>query len=210
VVPVKRESRGGISPRGVHARHSHRDLCRFRRRYDSRHRPRLTTGLDRARALDSMHRLIAANGRETSRADNKAAVLLAFVGALLGAFITLTRVAGSEMPRSSRLFDLMWWSAVVLMLLATFCFVLALVPRRRDASERGSRGPVYFGDIPSDIDDQRLLRLFEDFVFAPEVSLSDSLRRTSGIVRAKYRWIENGAGLLLTALPWVAVTLHRV
>lgn len=155
-----------------------------------------------------MHRLAAANAREIARADTKAAVLLAFVGTLLGAFITLTRVTAHPLPAEAPEPPTAgWWSAVVLMLLATCCFIFAIVPRRRGRRETGPRAPVYFGDVPPGIDDQRLLQRFEELARAPETPLRDSLRRTSGIVRAKYRWIESGAVLLLTALPALVTAL---
>lgn len=80
-------------------------------------------------SVSAMERLMAANSAELVRADTKAAVFLAFTGAVLATFVPLDGGAGSG--------SLAWtvpflrWSAVASALLAVGCFASALVPRHR-------------------------------------------------------------------------------
>lgn len=152
-----------------------------------------------------MNRFVAANASEIARADTKAAVLLAFMGAMLGAFITVTRVSGPEAPRPSWVATPLWWTAVTTALLAISCFVCALAPRRRGDRRSGSGLPGYFQDVTDDLPDDQLVRAFGDLTRHPAGALPASVRRTSWIVRVKYSWIERGIVLLLASLVVFAV-----
>ncbi|MBR7678346.1 hypothetical protein KDA82_36345, partial [Streptomyces daliensis] len=140
-----------------------------------------------------MNRFLAANGAEIARADAKAAVLLGFMGAVLGAFLTLDRGTASSRAHTPLPVSLLWWSAVTVALLAIVCFVCAIAPRRHGA--RSVEGPGYFEHIAPETDSAYLCRAFARVARDPTGPLTASLRRTSAIVRAKYRWIEKGTAL---------------
>ncbi|MER5354327.1 Pycsar system effector family protein [Kitasatospora sp. NPDC002551] len=156
-----------------------------------------------------MERLLAANGTELARADTKAAVLLAFTGAALGAFVPLTRRDGAAAAHG---WDtrLLWWTAVLSALCAVGCFVWAIAPRHRKGRGDGASGPGYFGHIGARTGRGRLGRAFERAGRDPAGPLLASLVVTSAIIRAKYRWIEAGTVLLLLALPQFAAVLRPV
>ncbi|MFD4659734.1 Pycsar system effector family protein [Kitasatospora sp. NPDC058444] len=148
---------------------------------------------------------MAANSAELVRADTKAAVFLAFTGAVLATFIPLDGGAGSG--------SLGWtvpflrWGAVASALLAVGCFVSALVPRHRKGRRGGAAGPGYFEHIAPGAGPERLRRAFERAGHDPAGPLLSALAGTSTIIRVKYRWIEAGTALLLLALPQFALTL---
>jgi Pycsar effector protein len=155
-----------------------------------------------------MERFMAANSVELTRADTKAAVLLGFTGAILGAFSAVTRSADAgQTPNAWRL-HVLWWAAVISALLAIVCFVCAIVPRRRAGGRPPMAGPGYFEHIRPEVGAERLSRAFERVGHDPTDTLLPSLARTSEIIRAKYRWIEMGTALLIIALPEFAATLQ--
>ncbi|AXG79114.1 Pycsar system effector family protein [Streptomyces paludis] len=155
-----------------------------------------------------MHRLLTANGAEITRADTKAAVLLGFMGAVLGAFVTLTRDNATARGPVSATEEALWWSATLTALLAVVCFVCALTPRRRDRTNGLSATPFYFQHVTPELDNERLTRAFERTAHDPTGPLLAAVQRTSAIVRTKYRWIEAGVALLLIALPLLTTALH--
>ncbi|GAA2274085.1 hypothetical protein GCM10010430_70080 [Kitasatospora cystarginea] len=153
---------------------------------------------------------MAANSAELTRADTKAAVLLGFTGAALGAFIPLTRNDGTGVVSHAWNAHLLWWTAVLSALLAVVCFVSAIAPRHRKGRRHATAGPSYFEHITPESGHVRLNRAFEDAGRDPVGPLFASLIGTSAIVRAKYRWIEAGTALLLLALPQFAAVLRPV
>ncbi|MBU7597404.1 hypothetical protein JGS22_007100 [Streptomyces sp. P38-E01] len=155
-----------------------------------------------------LERFAAANSAELTRADTKAAVLLGFTGAILGVFVTITGGADGRQAPSHWWPDLLWCTAVVSALSAVVCFVLAIAPRRRERRPRTEAAPEYFEHIGPDLDCERLNPVFQRVGRDPAGPLLSSLIRTSAIVRAKYRWIEVGSVLLLTALPQFTLVLR--
>ncbi|MFE4517708.1 Pycsar system effector family protein [Kitasatospora sp. NPDC056783] len=149
---------------------------------------------------------MAANSAELVRADTKAAVFLAFTGAVLATFIPLDGGAGSGSPAWA--LPLLRWSAVASALLAVGCFASALVPRHRKGRRGVVAGPGYFEHIAPGEGPDRLRRAFERAAHDPAGPLLSALAGTSAIIRAKYRWIEAGTALLLLALPQFALTLR--
>ncbi|MBD0671390.1 Pycsar system effector family protein [Streptomyces sp. CBMA156] len=149
---------------------------------------------------------MAANSAELVRADTKAAVFLAFTGAVLATFIPLDGGAGPGSPAWPG--PLLRWSAVAGALLAVGCFASALVPRHRKGRGGGADGPGYFGHITPGAGPERLRRAFERAGHDPAGPLLSALAGTSAIIRVKYRWIETGTVLLLLALPQFALTLR--
>ncbi|MFJ2867981.1 Pycsar system effector family protein [Kitasatospora sp. NPDC087314] len=158
--------------------------------------------------MAAIERLVAANSAELARADAKAAVFLAFTGALLGVFIPLS--GGDDGGSGSRAWaaQVLWWTAVASALLAAACFVVALVPRYRKGARRAPAGPAYFGHIAGGVGVDGLRGAFERAGRDPVGPLLSSLAGTSAIIRAKYRWIEAGVALLLLVLPQFALTLR--
>lgn len=155
-----------------------------------------------------VYRLLAANDAELSRADTKSAVLLGFIGGALGVFITATRGAGSRQP-PVRTPDLLWWSTVGTACFAIACFVCAIAPRYRRRRWRRWTGPDYFEPIARHRHGDRLALALQQQERDPSGALVHSLLRTSKIVRAKYRWIERGAALVLITLPQFAWGLQH-
>ncbi|MFJ8622090.1 Pycsar system effector family protein [Kitasatospora sp. NPDC093550] len=144
---------------------------------------------------------MAANSAELVRADTKAAVFLAFTGAVLATFIPLGSGGGAPGSRLLR------WTSVASALLAVACFAAALVPRHRKGRGARAGGPGYFEHIAPGAGPDRLRRDFERVGRDPAGPLLTALAGTSAIIRAKYRWIEAGTVLLLLALPQFALTL---
>ncbi|MFD7588734.1 Pycsar system effector family protein [Kitasatospora sp. NPDC059811] len=163
-------------------------------------------------AVAAIERLVAANSMELTRADAKAAVFLAFTGAVLGVFIPLGGGGGSGGGSGPRAWAVpfLWWSAVASALLAVACFVAALAPRYRKGERQAPTSPAYFGHIAPGAGVERLRRAFECGGRDPVGALLSSLAGTSAIIRAKYRWIEAGTAVLLLALPQFALTLRPV
>lgn len=108
-------------------------------------------------------------------------------------------------PRST---ETLRWSGVVTSLLAIVCFVCAIAPRRRSGRRHSTAGPGYFEHITPGMGIDSLNRAFEHAAHDPTGPLLLSLQGTSEIIRAKYRWVETGAVLLMAALPQFAVSLH--
>ncbi|MEV7774303.1 Pycsar system effector family protein [Kitasatospora sp. NPDC086791] len=160
------------------------------------------TALSSPSAVSAMERLMAANSAELVRADTKAAVFLAFTGAVLAAFVPSDGGGGDPVGRLLR------WSAVAGALLAVACFAAALVPRRRKGRRGGTAGPGYFEHVARGAGPDRLRRAFERAGRDPAGPLLAALAGTSAIIRVKYRWIEAGTVLLLLALPQFALTLR--
>ncbi|MFE1177393.1 Pycsar system effector family protein [Streptomyces sp. NPDC058773] len=165
-------------------------------------------GTPHPETLAAMERFLAANGVEIARADTKAAVLLGFMGAVLGAFLTVTRGAAPGHAPESWKADVLWWGAVGTALLAIVCFVCAIAPRRRRGRKPGPAGPGYFEHIGRGEDGDGLSHAFARIAHDPTGPLLASVRRTSEIIRSKYRWIETGTALLLVALPQFAAALQ--
>ncbi|MET9292277.1 Pycsar system effector family protein [Streptomyces sp. NPDC003077] len=156
-----------------------------------------------------MERVAAANTTELTRADTKAAVLLGFMGAALGTFLTVTRAPASGRTASPWGGpDLLWWSAVLTAFLAIVCFVCAIAPRRRRGRRQDGDGPGYFEHVARVRRADRLLLAFERAAHDPAAPLLASLRNTSAIIRAKYRWIELGAVLAVFSVPQLAAALR--
>ncbi|MFJ9453850.1 Pycsar system effector family protein [Kitasatospora sp. NPDC101447] len=158
--------------------------------------PQITGGFRRIHVQDF------ANPRASVRADTKAAVFLAFTGAVLATFIPLD--TGGTAPGGR----LLRWTAVASALLAVACFVSALVPRHRKGRGGDLPGPGYFEHIAPGAGPDRLRRAFARAGRDPASPLLAALAGTSAIIRAKYRWIEAGTVLLLLALPQFALTLR--
>ncbi|OBQ49178.1 hypothetical protein A4U61_29925 [Streptomyces sp. H-KF8] len=176
--------------------HRHRQMHRTLRH--RRRRTAVSAPPDRGpEPVEAMERFMAVNRAEIGRADTKAAVLLGVTGAVLGAFIGV-----SPSP------EILRWSAVVTSLLAVLCFVCAIVPRHRAGARPGTVGPGYFGHITAEMDSRGLNRAFERASRDPAGPLLASLRITSDIIRKKYRWVERGTFMLITALPQFAVALY--
>ncbi|MER6910430.1 Pycsar system effector family protein [Streptomyces sp. NPDC000594] len=169
-----------------------------------RHRRRTATrgwgGGPRTTPVAAMERLLAANSAEITRADTKAAVLLGFLGAVLGAFVAATRAGSGDSAPATDPWDPLWWSAVTLTLLAIGCCVGAIAPRHRAGRRNAATGPGYFEHL-TEGDDTALRHAFDRAAHDPAAPLLASLRNTSAIIRAKYRWIERGTALLLLSLP---------
>ncbi|MFF4925089.1 Pycsar system effector family protein [Kitasatospora sp. NPDC001261] len=149
---------------------------------------------------------MAANSAELVRADTKAAVFLAFTGAVLATFIPLD--GGTGAGSLAWLVPFLRWSATASALLAVGCFASALVPRHRKGRHGGADGPGYFEHIAPGAGPERLRRAFERAGHDPAGPLLSALAGTSAIIRAKYRWIEAGTALLLLTLPQFALTLR--
>ncbi|MFI5527263.1 Pycsar system effector family protein [Kitasatospora sp. NPDC051853] len=150
---------------------------------------------------------MTANGIELTRADTKAAVLLGFAGAGLGAFVELSGRRDTWIASHGWDVQPFWWAAVCTGLLAVLCFVGALAPRYRAGRHLAAAGPAYFEHVRAGEGTDRLGRAFERAGRDPAVPLLASVTLTSAIVRIKYRWIEAGIGLLVLTLPQFAVLL---
>ncbi|KDN87479.1 Pycsar system effector family protein [Kitasatospora cheerisanensis] len=92
-------------------------------------------------------------------------------------------------------------------LLAVGCFVAAIVPRRRRGRPRAGEVPGYFEHVTAEAGIERLGGEFEVSGRDPGRALLVALIGTSAIIRAKYRWIEAGTALLLSALVEFGVGL---
>lgn len=88
----------------------------------------------------AIERFAAANAVELTRADAKAAVLLAFTGAVMG--IAVSGVTKGPQAAAGA-GGVLWWSGVACGLLAVGCFVRAIAPPATACA-----GPVPCGRRP--------------------------------------------------------------
>lgn len=138
--------------------------------------------------LDHANTVLAATREELTRADNKAALLLATAGVAIGALLAAL-LAGSWSPSSLRnAIEWLWWLGAFSVGVGVFALGWAIFPRLRVPGPR-SDIVAFFGDVvvtPAD----ELPALLEATAAAPLRSVLDQLRLVSIIVRRKYLAVQ--------------------
>ncbi|WP_328999885.1 DUF5706 domain-containing protein [Kribbella sp. NBC_00709] len=138
--------------------------------------------------LDHAQDVLAAAREELSRADNKAALLLASAGVVFGALLAAV-LAGSWSPNMlDNVVEWLWWTGATSASMGLIALGWAIYPRIRARSPRPAM-IGYFGDvIAAPADD--LLALLEATAATPMRGVLDQLHQVSHIVHRKYLAIQ--------------------
>ena len=152
------------------------------------------------KALEHARHFLAEAREELSRAESKAAVLLAAQGVVVGALLAalMTR-RWTPFELRDGVVEWTWWLGIVCLVFAVVCLAAAVWPKI-GSSDSAKRRPAFFGDFARFEDAQKLaaaLRMRDE---------ADALERAanqvllvSRIVRRKYRFIRASMVLLGTA-----------
>lgn len=139
---------------------------------------------------------------EIARADNKAAVLLAGTGTVIGAVLAGV-VAGTWTPAQLDVrVAWLWWLGCAASLAAVGCLGTVVYPRLAPRGARNSprpRGPVlYFGDVVGFASPAALHTALARRAPGVDPQVTE-LWHTARIAHAKYLWIRRGLWLLVIA-----------
>ncbi|MEC3895870.1 MULTISPECIES: Pycsar system effector family protein [Nocardiopsis] len=156
------------------------------------------------RVQDHVSALLADSREELVRADQKAAILLAAGGVLVGALLASLLPGEAPPEELGALTRALWWVGTAITLLGVACFGCAVFPRVHNT---GGRSEVvgYYGDVASYRDDATLRRALEASAAREPDRLVSQLREVARIVVYKYRLLR--AGIVLFG---VAVLCHAV
>lgn len=143
--------------------------------------------------------LLADTREELTRADSKAALLLAATGVVIGALLA------GLLNRQWTPFNLdykvewIWWVGVGCAAAGTFSIAAAVYPRthRRGAPHPGV--PAYYGDVAAYEDISQFRRAIQSPPNAEE-RLADQVFQISRIVQRKYALLRRGLQFLLLAI----------
>ncbi|WP_069813785.1 Pycsar system effector family protein [Streptomyces sp. TP-A0874] len=146
--------------------------------------------------------LIAQNQTEISRADSKAAVLLATAGSLLGVLLV-------RRPHASAWSAPLGWTAVVATGGALLLLLLALLPRRGTAFRRCPPTLAYFDEVVWADKQDGLAQALRSHSHDPHSRLSAVLTGTSRIAHLKNRYVRWAVILLIPAVACLLTTVMR-
>jgi MFS family permease len=143
--------------------------------------------------------LLAETREELTRADSKAALLLAASGVVIGAL--LAGLFGSKWTP----FDLdskiewLWWLGVTSAAFGVFSIAAAVYPRIRRNGTTHAGVPAYYGDVAA-YENIDAFRSAIETVPRPKERLIDQVFVLSGIVQRKYVLLRRGLRCLLLAI----------
>ncbi|MFF8450841.1 Pycsar system effector family protein [Streptomyces leeuwenhoekii] len=137
-------------------------------------------------------RLLADLRGEITRADAKAAVLVAALGISAGVLATLLPRRCWSPARLPQPSALLWWTGAVSLGLALFALLLAVMPRYGRSHWASGRPLVYFGDVQRAARAGRLTEALVETGRDPVPGLLVALAETSGIAARKHLWIRIG------------------
>ncbi|MCG8966431.1 MULTISPECIES: Pycsar system effector family protein [Streptomyces] len=136
--------------------------------------------------------LLADLRAEITRADAKAAVLVAALGLSAGvptALLANARWSPARIPAPAAL---LWWTGAALLLAALLAALLAVLPRYRTSRWAPGRPLTYFGDVRRAARSGHLAAALADTGRDPAHGLLVALTETSGIAARKHFWIRVG------------------
>ncbi|MFV2198704.1 Pycsar system effector family protein [Nocardiopsis sp. LOL_012] len=150
--------------------------------------------------------LLAETREELARADQKAAILLAAAGVVIGALFASLLGGGGQPEGLGPLWRALWWGGALTALLGAGCFGFAVLPR---TVHRAGRTEIvgFYGDVAAYADDGALLRALavsSDHTLDRVVS---QLRAIAHIVVLKYRLVRWGILLFGASVLCQAVVL---
>ncbi|SDN06616.1 hypothetical protein SAMN04487981_103436 [Streptomyces sp. cf386] len=148
-------------------------------------------------------RLLADLRSEIARADAKASVLVAALGAATGVIGSVLGGRTWAPPRLSALGMAVWCSGLVALAVTLLALLMAVLPRH--GTHRWTPGaPLsYFGDIQRAVRSGHLAQALAETERAPAAGTFTALTETSRIAVRKHQWIRTG----LIALGVAVVTM---
>ncbi|MET9590883.1 Pycsar system effector family protein [Streptomyces sp. NPDC006516] len=137
-------------------------------------------------------RLLADLRTEISRADSKAAVVVAALGMSAGV-ISAVLVSQDWTPdRLARPGAYLWWGGATLLTAALLSLSLVVLPRYRVRAWSPGAPLTYFGDIQQAVRLGRLPEALAETEQLPMTALLAALTETSRIATRKHQWIRAG------------------
>ena len=141
---------------------------------------------------EAASRLLAELRTEISRADSKAAVVVAALGMSAGV-ISAVLVGQDWTPdKLSRPGASLWWIGAALLTAALLSLSLVVLPRYRVSAWIPGTPLTYFGDIEQAVRQERLLEALTETERLPMTALLAALTETSRIATRKHQWIRAG------------------
>jgi hypothetical protein len=141
--------------------------------------------------LGYARQLLSESREELTRADNKAALLLAAVGVVAGALLAAV-VAGDWSPFSlAACVAWVWWLGATAAVVGIIFLAAAVYPVTKYRTQRPADFIAYFGDVVSvdgSVLQDRLIKSSQLY----DARLIDQISAISGIVDRKYRAIQAG------------------
>lgn len=132
---------------------------------------------------------------ELERADNKASILLAAVGVIVGALLAAL-LAGDWSPTSLKAsVQWLWWAGILAAAIAIYLLGWAVFPRIRAAGWR-PQAIAYYGDVVAAGTRNRVKELLDHASGDPLPRLIDQMLQVSKTVQVKYVAIRRAMILL--------------
>ncbi|MFJ8893568.1 Pycsar system effector family protein [Leifsonia sp. NPDC102414] len=150
---------------------------------------------------------------ELSRADNKAALLLAAAGVIVGALLAAF-IAGDWTPaKLPSCVQWLWWIGAASGCAGLFSLATAVYPRTKYRGQRAPAVVTYFGDVVNTLPSELKERLIAT-AKASDARVLDQVVIVSSIVDRKYRgiqfglWMFGACGVLCTAAVLIGFLAH--
>lgn len=141
---------------------------------------------------EAASRLLADLRTEISRADSKAAVVVAALGMSAGVISAVLVSQGWTPDRLARPGAFLWWAGAVLLAAALLSLSLVVLPRYRVSAWTPGTPLTYFGDIQQAVRQNRLPVALAETERLPMAALLAALTETSRIATRKHQWIRAG------------------
>lgn len=143
--------------------------------------------------------LLADTREELTRADSKAALLLAATGVVIGALLAgLLSQEWTPFDLNNKV-EWIWWVGVGCAAAGVFSIAAAVYPRTQRRGARHPGVPAYYGDVAA----YKNITQFRQAIQSPpniEERLVDQVFQVSRIVKRKYALLRRGLQLLLLAI----------
>ncbi|MGW2588992.1 Pycsar system effector family protein [Streptomyces sp. NPDC001515] len=137
-------------------------------------------------------RLLSELRAEITRADSKAAVVVAALGMSSGVVCGLLAGGGRPSDQLSKPAATLWWTGVGALAAALLFLLMAVVPRYRASHWVPGAPLTYFGDIRRASRRGQLARALAETDQLPMAALLTALAETSRIAARKHQWIRAG------------------
>ena len=154
--------------------------------------------------------LLAETREELTRADSKAALLLAASGVVIGALLAgLFGGKWTPFDLNSKI-EWLWWLGVTSAAFGVFSIAAVVYPRIRRHGAVHSGAPAYYGDVAAYENIDAFRRAIEKVPSSRE-RLVDQVFVLSGTVQRKYVLLRRGLrGLLLAILACTAAVIINI
>jgi len=154
------------------------------------------------KTYEMAQRMLEEAREDVKHADQKASVLLAALGIGFGAVVGGQLTAGWDSSSLSACGQVVWWSGVVVAILAVAVSALAVWPRYK-LDDRPKYGVTYWGHAAAFEDPHQLQAALDEQEVTSMARVSHQLWSLSRVVLKKYRFVRaalvlaGSSGLLL-------------